>query len=133
MTATWDGRPQNPEQSGMHLLRARLTSHLTGWYWNATTERFHHEHITLGRAASLERYVYECPVLTTDEVDARVAEGRHIWRPIGTAPLNGTEILVWDSMRFADVAYWDPLSLRWTNGDHQLTPTHWMPLPEPPK
>jgi hypothetical protein len=36
-------------------------------------------------------------------------------------------------MRFVDVAYWDPLSLRWTNGDHQLTPTHWMPLPEPPK
>ncbi len=55
------------------------------------------------------------------------------WRPIGTAPLNGDEILVWDSMRFVDVAYWDPLSLRWTNGDHQLTPTHWMPLPEPPK
>ena len=76
MTIAWDGRPQNPEQSGMHLLRSRLTGHLTGWYWNATTERFHHEHITLGRAASLERYVYECPVLTPAEVEARVVEAR---------------------------------------------------------
>jgi len=76
MTDAWDGRPQNPEQSGMHLLRARLTGHLTGWYWNATTERFHHEHVTLGRAASIERYVYECPILTPAEVEACVAEAR---------------------------------------------------------
>jgi hypothetical protein len=76
MSDAWDGRPQNPGQSGMHLLRARLTGHLTGWYWNATTERFHHEHVTLGRAASIERYVYECPILTPAEVEARVAEAR---------------------------------------------------------
>jgi len=55
------------------------------------------------------------------------------WQPIGTAPLNGEEILVWDQLGFADVAFWDPLSLRWSSGDLQLTPTHWMPLPEPPK
>jgi hypothetical protein len=56
----------------MHLLRSRLTGHLTGWYWNATTERFHHEHVTLGRAASIERYVYECPILTPADVAAQI-------------------------------------------------------------
>lgn len=75
----WDGRPQNPEQSGMHLLRSRLTGHLTGWYWNAATERFRHEHITLGRTALLEpalleRYVYEGPILTPAEVAALTQE-----------------------------------------------------------
>jgi len=71
MSDAWDGRPQNPEQSGMHLLRSRLTGHLTGWYWNAATERFHHEHVTLGRAALLDRYVYEGPILTPAEVAAQ--------------------------------------------------------------
>ena len=72
MSEQWDGRPQTPEQSGMHLLRSRLTGHLTGWYWNAATERFHHEHVTLGRAASIERYVYECPILTPADVAAQI-------------------------------------------------------------
>jgi hypothetical protein len=76
MSEQWDGRPPNPEQSGMHLLRSRLTGHLTGWYWNATTERFHHEHVTLGRASSIERYVYECPIRTAAEIEARVAKAR---------------------------------------------------------
>ena len=71
MSEQWDGRPLNPEQSGMHLLRSRLTGHLTGWYWNAATERFHHEHITLGRTASLERYVYEGPIFIPSEIAAR--------------------------------------------------------------
>jgi hypothetical protein len=76
MSEQWDGRPQNPEQSGMHLLRSRLTGHLTGWYWNATTERFHHEHVTLGRAALLERYVYEGLIHTPAEVSALVEAAR---------------------------------------------------------
>lgn len=71
MSDEWEGYPQNPERDGMHLLRYRLTGHLTGWYWNAKTERFHHEHITLGRAALLERYIYEGPILTPAEVAAR--------------------------------------------------------------
>ncbi len=66
-----------------------------------------------------------------DEIEKLLAG--QTWRPIGTAPLNGTEILVWDQLGFADVAFWDPMSLRWSSGDLQLTPTHWMPLPEPPK
>lgn len=74
MSEQWDGRPQNPEQSGMHLLRSRLTGHLTGWYWNAATGRFHHEHVTLGRAASLERYFYESPIVTPSELAAALAQ-----------------------------------------------------------
>lgn len=76
MSEQWDGRPPNPEQSGMHLLRSRLTGYLTGWYWNAATERFHHEHITLGRTALLERYVYEGPILTPAEIAAQVEAAR---------------------------------------------------------
>lgn len=55
------------------------------------------------------------------------------WQIIGTAPQDGTEILIWDRSTQAHVAYWNPLSLRWTNGVTDLKPTHWMPLPEPPK
>lgn len=55
------------------------------------------------------------------------------WRPIGTAPVDGTEVLVWDKAGYADVAYWNVLTLSWSNGDHTLKPTHWMPLPEAPK
>lgn len=76
MSDEWEGYPQNPERDGIHLLRYRLTGHLTGWYWNAKTERFHHEHITLGRAALLDRYIYEGPILTPAEVAAKVDAAR---------------------------------------------------------
>lgn len=55
------------------------------------------------------------------------------WRLMTTAPQDGTEILIWDRVGFVDVAFWNPISLRWTNGDVDLKPTHWMPLPEPPR
>lgn len=55
------------------------------------------------------------------------------WQIITTAPQDGTEILIWDRLGFVDVAFWHPIALRWTNGDVDLKPTHWMRLPEPPK
>ena len=62
------------------------------------------------------------------------------WQPIETAPMRGTEILLWAPKfdgpyygRYEGKDWWvpdDPLNKPWT----QLItpPTHWMPLPEPP-
>ena len=72
------------------------------------------------------------------------------WQPIETAPKDGTRILIyqpegqWKSRRdrrleYIDTAYWHTPG----NPEHPgywcayvlcvYRPTHWMPLPEPPK
>ena len=67
------------------------------------------------------------------------------WQPIETAPRDGKPILGWCKWEeAAAVVYWHAAyrgSERWWNllvcGSHaedgEWTPTHWMPLPEPPK
>lgn len=58
-----------------------------------------------------------------------------MWRPIETAPKDGTDVLVlWDRGGTMQVAScWEGT---WTdaNDDELIVspPTHWMPLPEPP-
>lgn len=55
------------------------------------------------------------------------------WRPIETAPKDGTEILVWLSWGDYEITLWE--NDRWTWEDRlssQPEPTHWMPLPPPP-
>lgn len=54
------------------------------------------------------------------------------WLPIESAPKDGVEVLTWDGdwVRVAEHAhddFWRTLGL----ATHK--PTHWMPLPEPPK
>jgi len=78
-----------------------------------------------------------------------------MWRPIETAPKDGTRIIVGKHagyvMAWASSAYWfDQPPYRhgpkfkgtrgterrrgWTDGmDTLATPTHWMPLPAPPE
>lgn len=66
------------------------------------------------------------------------------WQPIETAPKDGTEILVWMGARIL-LARWDAetyhkrprphwssfvMGRTWSR-DNQ--PTHWVPLPDPPK
>lgn len=62
------------------------------------------------------------------------------WRPIETAPKNGTPVLIaghWggvpDAPQFVDVDTWDDHSGDWRCHDraHDLV-THWLPLPAPP-
>lgn len=67
--------------------------------------------------------------------DTRTAE----WRPIGTAPKDGSSFLVAGASGQMDRAFFIPpdagigneLALVVVGGKYE--PTHWMPLPDPPK
>lgn len=62
------------------------------------------------------------------------------WRPISEAPRDGTRILSWDG-KAQNIAFWgrsNPINrAAWIGGhcriDHIDQPTHFMPLPQPPK
>lgn len=57
------------------------------------------------------------------------------WRPIETAPKDGTHILTYREAGFIAVAAFFPHGRsEWccTDGCHLLNVTHWMPLPEAP-
>lgn len=62
------------------------------------------------------------------------------WQPIETAPKqDGKHVLLFgDGDDFEEcviVGWWDVDRDRWMpfHGYAQVNPTHWMPLPEPPK
>lgn len=62
------------------------------------------------------------------------------WQPIETAPKHGAFVLVWDAPGddypcALVAAYVDAPRSGWREqgGYYFATPTHWMPLPEPPK
>lgn len=54
------------------------------------------------------------------------------WRTIDTAPHDGTEIMIWDSLGFIAIAYWDRFVSGWYDGEITYTPSHWMSLPPGP-
>ena len=69
------------------------------------------------------------------------------WQPIETAPKDGTRILLWDTDEVV-IAKWDDISMGGAEGwqiavvnmlsglkhyEAAFNPTHWMPLPEPPR
>ena len=61
------------------------------------------------------------------------------WQPIETAPKDRTTVLVYEPSHpssliddgFVDAAYFN--GAVWQSGFGYPEPTHWMPLPEPPK
>ena len=56
------------------------------------------------------------------------------WHPIATAPRDGTNILTWDGHSIS-IGYWLDIMGDWWGADDCAlcsTPTHWMPLPQPP-
>ena len=67
------------------------------------------------------------------------------WQPIETAPRDGTLILVctrgYQRIRSMMTTFWSEASAKrfgakfgwYHEGDGAITPTHWMPLPAPPK
>lgn len=62
------------------------------------------------------------------------------WQPIETAPKDGTKILSFEDDEFA-VVWWQldrwgkegQWSVTASRGGWYLSPTHWMPLPNPPE
>ena len=64
-----------------------------------------------------------------------------VWQSIESAPLDGTEVLVWGNDCYA-VAHWDSDVKQWRDfgefgwggmhGDDGNQPTHWSPLTPPP-
>ena len=70
----------------------------------------------------------------------RVLEACRSWRPIQTCPHNLEWVLGYDEkdgetgMIIYDWETTEDFTMRsWTDGMRTWTPTHWMPLPEPPK
>jgi len=64
------------------------------------------------------------------------------WSPIATAPKDGTKILVWrphedhNNVAHAGVDFWKINHYgngEWYRSRRHQQPTHWMPLPPPPK
>ena len=74
-----------------------------------------------------------------------------MWQPIETAPKDGTRILVsfgtmgiyavaWEESAYDEFKLWcvddnkhGPYYLRGYSDEGPRSPTHWMPLPDPPK
>lgn len=62
------------------------------------------------------------------------------WQPIETAPKDGNDIIVFcDDTNEMMVAFWNKKYEGWQfamghyDGAHVCSPSHWMPLPEPPE
>ena len=58
------------------------------------------------------------------------------WQPIATAPKDGSYVLVYDpDVGFPYTCTWEYGEWTEASGEQYMTfkPTHWMPLPEPPK
>lgn len=93
-----------------------------------------HKPIIQGSVAWQDLYDQGYVVLSKADYEALTQR----WRPIKTAPKDGTEILIYD--RRSDVFGQIQISCWWAGGWHlpaydedAENPIYWMPLPEPPK
>lgn len=81
---------------------------------------------------------YSSRIVTTGPLD-RLLDRESGWQPIETAPKDGTRIWCWNGVGQTDAAwinpYKDKLYLWCDNYRRYISPlpTHWMPLPQPPK
>ena len=71
--------------------------------------------------------------------ELRIMLSQDNWQPIETAPKDGTDVILWDPALDVGVTIgsWSDYKKSgdwWMEGE-QVTgfPSHWMPLPEPPK
>ena len=82
-------------------------------------------------------HLREARVFIEQALRGRETEPEPVWRPIETAPMDGTEVLVFTPMDgVVSSAYrygcWQKL-ITVMDGGNTNEPTHWMPLPEPPE
>lgn len=73
------------------------------------------------------------------EARAAIAGAKMEWRPIKSAPLDGSPVLLFipdekNALRRMVVGAWDKSNNRWTAvaAVYRLAPTRWLPLPPPP-
>jgi hypothetical protein len=62
-------------------------------------------------------------------------DGQPQWRPIETAPKDGTVLLGYDNGFGREIVWWSVPMNEWYSDGEPLefwTPTHWMPLPDAP-
>jgi hypothetical protein len=98
------------------------------WFWQDSSRECY-EYLQSPENTCAEDW--ETRILYTHPPTAQ-AEG---WRPISTAPRDGTEVLADTSGLGRVVVYWDDEESQWGTGLGYLdrgAPTHWMPLPPPP-
>jgi hypothetical protein len=58
------------------------------------------------------------------------------WKPIETAPKDGSDVLIWCYTGEIGVAHFDSATFAWWSDLSTREcpdPTHWMPLPPPPE
>jgi hypothetical protein len=60
------------------------------------------------------------------------------WQPIETAPEGISDLLLWNGQRvflgwLSDDGWHDSTNVEHQDWPESPQPTHWMPLPEPPK
>lgn len=105
-------------------------------------DRLHHSDVSEAKRWGMSD---ETSDLCRDIVAERIAEleaevGRRRWRPMDTAPKDGTRILL-GKKGFVDAAEWQAEARGWVQNNHPdsgwpdqifYDPEGWMPLPEPP-
>ncbi len=79
----------------------------------------------------IKRQLLTAAIRDRDAVEARRPAEPDGWRPIATAPKDGTRILVAWPNGAVQESYFAQRSNRW-NDNAPTAPTHWMPLPVPP-
>lgn len=75
--------------------------------------------------------------LLTELREARQTIAGRQWQPIATAPKDGSRVIIGWPSGYVTAGYLAPVRGTWVtvNGEYTKTlwPTHWMPLPAPPK
>jgi hypothetical protein len=97
-----------------------------------------------GAGAALIRQAEEVTDAQGEAVARAALDAVPRWRPIESAPKDGTPVDLWvDGRRWTNMEWnstspcnpygaWKPEGASWEEELSCLNPTHWMPLPEPP-